>query len=65
MTNLTVSTTTMPMTTKLGRVVTYLEGLQIIKSDNAWRVPIATKLGSMVTYLDGLLTIKSHDPLIM
>ena len=49
------------MTTKIGRMLTYLEGLLAIKSYNAYmstaRVLMATKLGRMVAYNDGLLSI--------
>ena len=66
----------MPMATKLGRMVTYFEGLLTIKSFNAlitWsnekhyistiRVSMAT-LCRIVIYFDGSLPIKSHDPFI-
>ena len=68
------------MATKPGRMITYLGGLLLTKSDHVVlrnhmtnlhhdistiRVLMATKLGRMITYLDGLQPIKSHDPLIM
>ena len=67
----------MLVATKLGRVVTYHEGLPSIKSRGIWqdqvtkkhynsttRVVMPTKLCSVVTCLDESLPIKSHDPLI-
>ena len=44
------------MYTKLGRVVTYLEGLP---------PGMSTKFVRVVTYLEGLPLIKSYGPLIM
>ena len=68
----------MPMTIKLGRVLTNNEGLLPIKSygllialscDIKWQtktiiftVPIATKLGRMVIYFEGFLPIKLAKP---
>ena len=69
-----LSTPTMPMTTKFGRVLTYHEGLPSIKSHDPlimWfceitqqtisitTMPMATELGWVVNSLEGLLTIKS------
>ena len=55
------------MAVKRVRMVTYLEGLLSVKSDDlliTWPCKITMKLGKMVTYLERLLLIKSHDPLI-
>ena len=75
-----ISSTKVPMATKLDRMVTYFERLLTIKSFYAlitwsckvtWqkifitRVPMANKLGRIMTLLDGLLPIITHDPLIM
>ena len=53
------------MATKLGRMITYLDGILSIKSHNSRSceisnitVPMTTKLGKMVTHLEGPLTIK-------
>ena len=67
----------MLVATKLGRVVTYHEGLPSIKSrgmlqdqvtkkhyNSTTRVVMSTKLCSVVNCLDEFLPIKSHDPLI-
>ena len=66
-----------PMATKLGRMVTYLEGLLPIKSHDtltSWilrdhniftiTVPIATNRGRILTYLEGLAPRKLLDPLV-
>ena len=74
-----MTTTIVPITTKLGKMVTNLEGLLAIKFFSALishvtnknnyifptRVPIATELGSMRTYLDGILSIKTLAPFHM
>ena len=71
--------TIVPMTTKLGKLVTNLEGLLTIKLFSALishvtnkinyifpaGVPMATKLGRMKTYLDAILSIKSLAPFHM
>ena len=49
-----------PMATKLGRIVTYLDRLVPIES-----MSMTTKLGRILTYLDELLPVKSRDPLLM
>ena len=59
------------MATKLGRLVTYLEGFLSIELLNllaTWyfifttAVPLATKPGRLVTYFEVSLPIKLHDP---
>ena len=56
------------MSTKLGRIVTYLDGLLPIKSHDSFistiRAFMAAKVRSMVTYPYGLLPIKSQYPLV-
>ena len=63
----------MPMTIKLGRVVTYHEDLPPVKSENPLmtcmaceimqqtKTIMATKLGRMKSYNEDLPLIKSHD----
>ena len=74
-----ISTTTIYMATKLGRVVTYHWGASIHKvawtfgnivlKDHVRKVIListtkrSTKLGKVINYLEGLL-LKSHDPLV-
>ena len=64
---------TVLMATKIGRMVTYLEGFLTIKSRSdhrflqshitnknhisTTRLPMATKLGRIMTYFEGFLTI--------
>ena len=48
------------MVCKLGRMVTFLEGLLPIKLPT---VAMATRLGKVVAYLEGILPIKRHDPM--
>ena len=65
----------MPMATKLGRMMTYPEGLLTIVIQNfdvvlqghvtnADHYISTTTVVWMMNYLDGLLPITSHDPLI-
>ena len=63
-TKIIISITRVSMATKLGRMITYLDGILSIKSHNSRSceisnitVPMTTKLGKMVTHLEGLLTI--------
>ena len=62
------SHTTVPIATKLARMVTYLEGLLPIKSRDTlitWSCKITWQTKTIISHLDGLLPIKSHDSLIM
>ena len=72
-----ISTTTGPMATILGWMITYLDGLLLIKFHNfdqmafqdTWEtkaivVSIASKLGRMVTYLEGLHPKSLRDPFV-
>ena len=75
-----ISTTTLPMSTKLGRMVTYLEEfflIELIDHLVTWccefrqhneiitsPLSITTKLGRVVVFYEGLPPVKSHDPLI-
>ena len=68
-----ISTITESMATKLGRLVTYLEGFLSIELLNllaTWQyifttaVPLATEPGRLVTYLEVSLPIKLNDPLM-
>ena len=52
-----MSTTRVPMATKLGRMVAHLDGLLLMKSHD--RVLKATKLDRMVIYFERFLTLKS------
>ena len=73
-----VSLTSILITTKLGRVVTYLEGFLPIKSRGLTRShdrlkPLylhyhnayAFKIDRMVTYHESFLRVKSNDPLVL
>ena len=67
---------TRPMTTKLGKVVTYYKKHQSIKSHNPLNtrsrgvfvstttIPMATKPSRVATYNAKLHSVRSHDPLI-
>ena len=72
-----VSTFSVLMANKIGRMVTYLDGLLTMKLFNiliTWsckvknyyisstKVPVTTKVDRMITYLDGLLPIKACEP---
>ena len=71
-----MSTTRVPIATKLGRMVAhkviYLFDYVILRDQvtnqnhyiSTITVPMTTELGRMLTYLEGLLTIKSHNTLI-
>ena len=62
-----LSTTRVPVATKLGRMVTHLDGLLTIKSHDPLIIYLhqhsvmANKLGGMETYLEVLLTINHFD----
>ena len=58
-----IPTTTKPMTTKLGKVLTYSHSQSYIIS--ICIRPIATKHGKIMTHREGLPPIDSHNPLNM
>ena len=70
--NVNISTTTVPMTTKLGRLVIYYEELLLIKPHDSlimWSSKITWQTKTVISPLSlcpatNLLAIKSYDPLI-